>query len=46
MRLEEAKASLAGLAELGPDAARPEDFVDLGEDHEFKPESMEGECAS
>ncbi len=43
---EEAKAALAGLGELSPETARPEDFVDLGEDHEFKPESMEGECAA
>jgi sulfite reductase beta subunit-like hemoprotein len=46
LELEEGKAALAGLAELNPEKARPEDFVDLGDDHEFIPESMEGECAS
>jgi len=44
--VEEGKAALAGLAELGPETAHPEDFVDLGEDHEFKPESADGECAA
>jgi sulfite reductase (NADPH) hemoprotein beta-component len=46
VKVEEAKAALAGLGELAPEAARPEDFVDLGEDQDFKPESMEGECAA
>jgi sulfite reductase beta subunit-like hemoprotein len=44
--LDEAKAALAGLAELPPGAVRPEDFVDLGEEQEFRPEAMEGECAA
>jgi sulfite reductase (NADPH) hemoprotein beta-component len=44
--VEDAKAALAGLGELTAETARPEDFVDPGEDHEFKPESMEGECAA
>jgi sulfite reductase (NADPH) hemoprotein beta-component len=33
--LERAKAVLADLAELTPEAARPEDYVDLGEDRPF-----------
>jgi len=44
--LEEGKAVLADLAELGPASARPEDFVDLGLDREFKPENLQGECAA
>ncbi len=44
--VEEGKAALVDLAELAPETAQPEDFVDLGEDHEFKPESTEGECAA
>jgi sulfite reductase (NADPH) hemoprotein beta-component len=44
--VEEGKAALAGLAEIAAGTEQPEDFVDLGEDHEFKPESMEGECAA
>ena len=43
---EEARAALGNLGELAPETARPEDFVDLGEDHEFRPESTEGECAA
>jgi sulfite reductase (NADPH) hemoprotein beta-component len=43
---DEAKAALDGLGELTLETAKPEDFVDLGEDHEFKPEAMEGECAA
>ena len=37
---------LKDLAELRPDAMTPDDYVDLGEDKAFKPEVMEGECAS
>jgi sulfite reductase (NADPH) hemoprotein beta-component len=44
--LDEARAALDGLSELTAESARPEDFVDLGEDHEFRPESMDGECAA
>jgi sulfite reductase (NADPH) hemoprotein beta-component len=44
--LDEAKAALSGLGELTAETARPEDYVDPGEDHEFRPESMEGECAA
>jgi sulfite reductase (NADPH) hemoprotein beta-component len=44
--VEEVKSALAGLGELTAETAAPEDFVDLGEDREFRPESMEGECAA
>jgi sulfite reductase (NADPH) hemoprotein beta-component len=43
---EEAKSALADLGELTPETVRPEDFVDLGADGEFRPESTEGECAA
>ncbi|MEQ1572655.1 MAG: nitrite/sulfite reductase [Vicinamibacterales bacterium] len=38
--------ALKGLAEMLPNKATPEDFVDLGESHVFVPEVMDGECAS
>jgi sulfite reductase (NADPH) hemoprotein beta-component len=40
------KALLADLEPLAAQDARPEDFIDLAEDHAFAPETMEGECAS
>jgi len=40
------KALLADLEEMTPETAKPEDYVDLAETHEFKPETMEGECAA
>jgi sulfite reductase (NADPH) hemoprotein beta-component len=39
------KATLADLERLSPADAVATDFVDLGEEHEFTPEVMEGECA-
>jgi sulfite reductase (NADPH) hemoprotein beta-component len=39
-------ARLKDLAELLPNEIEPEDYIDLGESHAFKPEVMEGECAS
>jgi len=39
------KLALGDLEALSPEAAGPEDFVDLGEDGEFKVEAMAGECA-
>jgi sulfite reductase (NADPH) hemoprotein beta-component len=44
--LDRAKAVLHDLAELSPETARPEDYVDPGEDHAFQPETTEGECAA
>jgi sulfite reductase (NADPH) hemoprotein beta-component len=40
------KALLADLEALTPEDARPEDFVDLGEDAAFKVETQEGECVA
>jgi sulfite reductase beta subunit-like hemoprotein len=44
--LDRAKAVLKDLAELSPETARPEDFIDPGEDRAFQPETSEGECAA
>ena len=40
------KAMLADLEAIGPDDAVPDDFVDLGEDSQFKLEAQEGECSA
>jgi sulfite reductase (NADPH) hemoprotein beta-component len=39
------KSALAGLDKLEPETATIEDFTDLAEDHAFRPEIQEGECA-
>ena len=41
-----ATARLKDLADVLPNQLTPEDYVDLGETHAFKPEVTEGECAS
>jgi sulfite reductase beta subunit-like hemoprotein len=41
-----ATEALKDLAEMLPNQATPEDFIDLGEETAFNPEVMEGECAS
>jgi sulfite reductase beta subunit-like hemoprotein len=48
MRVELArvKSVLGDLEQLTPEAALPEDFVDLAETSEFKPEIQEGECSA
>jgi sulfite reductase (NADPH) hemoprotein beta-component len=43
--VEEVKGALRALAEIDASTARPEDFVDLGEDRDFKATTLEGECA-
>ena len=40
------KSALADLERLTEAEARPEDFIDLAEDHEFTPEVMDGECSA
>ncbi len=40
------KALLADLEALAPEDAAPADFVDLGEETEFKVETQEGECVA
>jgi len=44
VELPRVKAALAELEALTPETAEPRDFVDLGEDAEFKVEAGEGEC--
>ena len=44
--LARVKTALADLESLTESDARPEDFIDLAEDHEFAPEVMDGECSA
>ncbi len=44
--LPRVKRSLADLEELSVESAASEDFIDLGEETEFNPETQAGECAS
>ncbi|HSB61297.1 MAG TPA: nitrite/sulfite reductase, partial [Vicinamibacteria bacterium] len=44
--LQRAKALLQDLETLRPEDAVPADFVDLGEESEFKVETMAGECSA
>jgi hypothetical protein len=46
VELPVARAALAHLERLSPEAASPEDFIDLGEDHAFRPETLDGECSA
>lgn len=46
VELPVARAALAHLERLAPEAAAPEDFIDLGEDHAFRPEVLDGECSA
>lgn len=43
--LERARAILRDLEEITPQDALPTDYVDLGEDTDYKVETKEGECA-
>ena len=40
------KGALADLERLLPGDAVPADFIDLGEEGDFAPEVMEGECSA
>ena len=42
----EATEVLMDLAAMAPDEAQPAEFFDLGENREFAPEVMEGECSA
>ncbi len=46
VEIERAKEALAGLGVLTPATARPEDFVDLGEERAFQAATLQGECAA
>lgn len=43
---ERLKAGLADLVTITPQDAMPEDFVDLGEQAEYRPEVLDGECSA
>jgi sulfite reductase (NADPH) hemoprotein beta-component len=44
--LQTVKLELAGLERLRPGDAVPADFIDLGENAEFAPEILDGECSA
>jgi sulfite reductase beta subunit-like hemoprotein len=44
--VDRVKSVLADLERMMPDSALPDDFVDLAETAEFKPEIQEGECSA
>src|SRR5947207_13599898 len=46
VELADVRRQLADLERLQPGDAMPLDFIDLGEEAEFAPEVMEGECAT
>ena len=43
--LPRVKAALADLEQMDENTADALDYIDLGEDTEFRPETQEGECA-
>jgi hypothetical protein len=44
--VDRVRAALADLERLQPGDAVPSDFVDLGEDEEFAPVVLDGECSA
>jgi sulfite reductase (NADPH) hemoprotein beta-component len=44
--VEHARTVLLDLEKMTPESAKPEDFIDLGEDHEYKVEILDGECSA
>jgi len=44
--LNHARAAVADLEAMTPETATKEDYVDLGEDHEYKVEILDGECSA
>ena len=46
VEMDVVKAVLADLERLRPGDAVPADFIDLGEENEFAPEVLEGECSA
>jgi len=43
--LSKVKVALADLEQMNENTAEAQDYIDLGEDTEFRPETQEGECA-
>ncbi len=46
VELTRVRAVIADLESMTPEDALPADYVDLGEEAEFKVETMEGECSA
>jgi hypothetical protein len=46
VELDRVKSVLSDLERMTPDAALPDDYVDLAESGEFNPEVQEGECSA
>jgi sulfite reductase (NADPH) hemoprotein beta-component len=44
--LNHARAALTDLEKMTPETAQPNDYIDLGEDHEYKVEILDGECSA
>jgi sulfite reductase beta subunit-like hemoprotein len=44
--LNHARAAVADLEKMTPETAQPQDYIDLGEDHEYKVEILDGECSA
>jgi hypothetical protein len=44
--LEAVKIELSDLERLSAETAAPDDYGDLGEADEFRPEEMDGECSA
>ncbi len=44
--VERARSVLADLEKMTPPDAQPQDFIDLGEDHEYRVEILDGECSA
>jgi sulfite reductase beta subunit-like hemoprotein len=41
-----ARTAVLDLEQMTPETAKPEDFIDLGEDAEYKVEILDGECSA
>jgi sulfite reductase (NADPH) hemoprotein beta-component len=46
VEIDAVKGALAGLDRFQPGDASPADFIDLGEEAEYRPEMQEGECSA
>jgi sulfite reductase (NADPH) hemoprotein beta-component len=46
VELDRARACLVDLERLTAETATPDDYIDIGEDHSFAPEVLDGECSA
>jgi sulfite reductase (NADPH) hemoprotein beta-component len=46
VELSHARECLVDLEKLTADTATPDDYIDIGEDHSFTPEVLDGECSA